>query len=579
MKHSDSYQWETIFKIEKSEDLPPKIPVISHFGNVFRFENNTHHTFRISSLVPEYIEFLAGKELIRFDLVDFIAEGNQGSVFEYAILDTEIKFVVKKIPFEKKGFSRAKKDAFFEINSVAFLQENHVPHIARLVANCFYKEDKNTLEIVSNASEATGLFVIFEHGGKSVNNFFNSLWIKEFERILKEVFEEYDKSIIENYNQKREKLSPTLEYTIQYLNKILIDAQKEKKSKTQFEHEQIQLFALDQVSDDLHKIFEGLGDIDQQLQIIIQKELFDSDLLKDTFLSIVDQISESVYNMHKLGFIHNDLKPDNILVKKVEGEYVVSIVDMGVSSFDMSKNENEENDEYIQRLNKRLGISSSNELLTRGSQENLPGWLFRYLEEKRNFEKNPDFQDKLCAQLHCDMSDLEVDKYQSMLPAKANDVYALVQFLRKFLHEKFFLDISHDVFKFVQKINEKTGRPEKRMKTYLDRCDAMHESFQGILPKEILAALDTTQSYSMQIEHAAHVKDFIQGRQNLKMVASENLFKTRQEFFQEKPSVLELYSAMQVLFLNLDEIGEKILEKQYNTQVKNPLFTQQPALV
>ena len=56
-------------------------------------------------------------------------------------------------------------------------------------------------------------------------------------------------------------------------------------------------------------------------------------LTSDVLRKMVFDITNGLYYMHSMGFIHNDLKPDNILYKLTDGTYTFKIGDLGLAQY------------------------------------------------------------------------------------------------------------------------------------------------------------------------------------------------------------------------------------------------------
>ena len=63
------------------------------------------------------------------------------------------------------------------------------------------------------------------------------------------------------------------------------------------------------------------------------KPLLDYDNIKneDSLRKIITQICSALFYLHQSDYIYYDLKPDNILVNKVEGEPLVKLIDLGLA--------------------------------------------------------------------------------------------------------------------------------------------------------------------------------------------------------------------------------------------------------
>ncbi|CAL6016159.1 Kinase [Hexamita inflata] len=78
----------------------------------------------------------------------------------------------------------------------------------------------------------------------------------------------------------------------------------------------------------LHLVFEYANN--GSLQEYIQTNCVDIDLIYQLSL----QITNGLQYIHKLGIIHRDVKPDNILVHKLDDKIVFKLADFGVSKMD-----------------------------------------------------------------------------------------------------------------------------------------------------------------------------------------------------------------------------------------------------
>lgn len=82
------------------------------------------------------------------------------------------------------------------------------------------------------------------------------------------------------------------------------------------------------INEDRGRIELSLEMMDGDINSLKQEELT-SDVLR----KMVHDVTKGLYYMHSMGYIHNDLKPDNILYKLEGGEYTFKIGDFGLSQY------------------------------------------------------------------------------------------------------------------------------------------------------------------------------------------------------------------------------------------------------